>query len=421
MKILSLTAGAANMYCGSCLRDNTLARELIRMGHDVTLMPVYTPTRTDEENQSAGHKVLFGGISVYLQQKMPLFRHTPWLLDKIWDSRWALKAAARGSLAVDPQFLGEMTVSMLEGMQGPLVKEYLKLLDWLMAQPRPEVIQLPNTLLLAMAPAIKRVYDGPVCCTLSGEDLFLEGLTEPYRSRALHLIRQRQDSVDAFVSVSVAYADAMSAYLGIPRAKIHIVPLGIETHEFRRAERKGDPWTLGYLARIAPEKGLHLLAEAWRLFRSKHDAPARLVAAGYVAPEHRDYLAAQEVEYVGELDLAGKIDFLAGLDAFCVPPVYEDPKGIYVLEAMAAGLPVVAPRRGALSEHIEATGGGILTPPDDKEALAAAFKLLATDRAHAGRLASAALEGVGRHYTVRAMAERTVELYQSLYVHATLS
>jgi hypothetical protein len=52
MKILSLTAGAANMYCGSCLRDNALATELKRQGHDVLLLPMYTPTLTDERNVS---------------------------------------------------------------------------------------------------------------------------------------------------------------------------------------------------------------------------------------------------------------------------------------------------------------------------------------------------------------------------------
>ena len=77
MRILSITAGAADMYCGSCLRDNALAAELLRRGHDVTLLPFYTPTLTDEPNISAGQQVFFGGISVYLEQHMPLFRHTP--------------------------------------------------------------------------------------------------------------------------------------------------------------------------------------------------------------------------------------------------------------------------------------------------------------------------------------------------------
>lgn len=425
MKILSLTAGAANMYCGSCLRDNSLARELRRLGHDVTLIPVYTPTRTDEDNETRGAPVLFGGISVYLQQQSTLFRHTPWLLDKLWDSRWALKAAAKRSLAVDPKFLGSMTVSMLEGEDGSIAKEFLKLQDWLMHQPRPEIIHLPNTLLIAMASSIKRVYDGPVCSTLQGEDLFLQGLLEPYRSRALHLIRQHIHSVDAFVSVSAAYAGEMSAYLGIPREKIHTVPLGIELSDFRRAERKSAPWTLGYLARIAPEKGLHLLAEAWLRFREQDQAPARLAVAGYLAPEHQPYLDAimrqmserglsADFQYHGELDRAAKVDFLASLDAFCVPPAYDDPKAIYLLEAQAAGVPVIAPARGALPEHLELTRGGLSIPPDDPQALAGAIARLRGDPAFASTLAASGYDGVRQHYSLRAEAEKIVALYQSI-------
>src|SRR5579862_4614556 len=100
MKILYITAGAGGMYCGSCLRDNALAAELMAKGHDVILLPVYTPTRTDEQNVSQ-EKVFLGGISVYLQQHMPFFRKTPWLLDRLWDSKIALKLASRGSISVD--------------------------------------------------------------------------------------------------------------------------------------------------------------------------------------------------------------------------------------------------------------------------------------------------------------------------------
>ena len=98
MRILQITAGAANMYCGSCIRDNNLARELMRMGHDVTLVPLYTPTLTDEENVSSG-RIFFGGISVYLQQKSALFRKTPRFLDRLWDSAKVIRIATSGSIS----------------------------------------------------------------------------------------------------------------------------------------------------------------------------------------------------------------------------------------------------------------------------------------------------------------------------------
>src|SRR5678815_5498322 len=125
MKIVYITAGAASMYCGSCLRDNALAAELLSRGHDITLVPLYTPTLTDEQNVSED-RVFFGGISVYLEQHSALFRHTPRILDRVWDSEFALKAASRRSIPVDPQSLGALTVSMLQGLQGHQRKEFFK-------------------------------------------------------------------------------------------------------------------------------------------------------------------------------------------------------------------------------------------------------------------------------------------------------
>ncbi len=102
VRILSLTGGAGSMYCGSCLRDNALAAELLARGHDVVLTPVYTPTRTDERNVSSGH-VFFGGISVFLEQHAPIFRHTPRLLDRLWDADWVIRMASKRQIKVDPE------------------------------------------------------------------------------------------------------------------------------------------------------------------------------------------------------------------------------------------------------------------------------------------------------------------------------
>src|SRR5262249_41639570 len=114
MRILSITAGAAGMYCGSCSRDNALAVELLARGHEVTLLPLYTPTNPDEASVSRD-RVLFGGISIYLQQHLALFRKTPRFLDRLWDSPAVIRSLAARSIKTDPKLLGDMTVSMLEG------------------------------------------------------------------------------------------------------------------------------------------------------------------------------------------------------------------------------------------------------------------------------------------------------------------
>jgi len=261
MKILYLTGGAGKMYCGSCLRDNALAAELISRGHDVTLLPVYTPTLTDEPNVSQD-KVFFGGVSVYLEQYVPLFRKSPPWLDRLWDWTPMLRLASRRSISTSPKMLGEMTVSMLKAENGFQQKEILKLTEWVRHETPPDVVSLPYTLLIGLAKPIKEALNRPVCCTLQGEDLFLEGLEEPYRSEAKDLIRANIKHVDAFISVSDYYAEFMPGYLGIPREKIRVVPLGInlQGYEMREPERE-QPFTVGFFARIAPEKGLHVLAE----------------------------------------------------------------------------------------------------------------------------------------------------------------
>src|SRR5215203_354905 len=195
MKILYLTGGAGQMYCGSCLRDNSLATELISQGHQVTLLPVYTPTLTDERNVSYD-KVFFGGISVYLEQHVPLLRDSPQWLDRLWDSKAMLAWASRRSISTSPKMLGEMTVSMLKGEDGFQHKEITKLLEWLKHEDKPDVVSLPYSLLLGLAKPIKELLGQPICCTLQGEDLFLEGLQEPYRSESKELIRSQLKYID---------------------------------------------------------------------------------------------------------------------------------------------------------------------------------------------------------------------------------
>jgi glycosyltransferase involved in cell wall biosynthesis len=418
------------MYCGSCLRDNALATELIARGHDVTLLPVYTPTLTDEPNVSGG-KVFFGGISVYLEQYVPLFRKSPRWLDRLWDSTPMLQLASRRSISTSPKMLGELTVSMLKGEDGFQHKEISKLLDWLKHEGPPDVVSLPYSLLLGLAKPIKEALGRPVCCTLQGEDLFLEGLQEPYRSEAKDLIRANLRHVDAFISVSEYYADFMPEYLGIPREKIRVVPLGINLLGFpsrvkTRLDTESGPFTVGFFARIAPEKGLHVLANAYRRLRKDGRLPnARLEAAGYMAPQHETYLKeierelkqaglGEEFNYRGVLDREQKIAFLQSLDVLSVPATYDEPKGMFLLEAMACGVPLVQPSRGAFTEIVEKTSSGLLVEPDDVESLAAGVLRIYEDPALREKLGQSGFENVREHYSVARMADRALEAYASV-------
>lgn len=423
MRIYAFTAGAASMYCGSCIRDNALAVAMRAQGHDVLLTPLYTPTLVDEDNVSDSH-VLFGGISVYLQQYSSLFRNTPWFMDKLWDSGFALKAAAKRSISVNPKFLGEMTIAMLEGTHGPQKKEFEKLSHHLRQLPKPDIVTLPNSMLIAMAAPIREVFGCPIVCTLQGEDLFLENLEEPFRGRSLKLIRDQVKTVDGFVAVSEFGARLMSAYLDIPKDRVHVVPLGVNTaHLPLREPQPAAPFRIGYFARVCPEKSLHQLCEAYRWMRHEGGLPpSRLEAAGYLPPDQKEYLRiiekqmaewglAGEFHYHGSPGFEEKINFLRSLDVLSVPSLYADTKGLYLLEAMGCGVPVVPPRHGSFVEMVERTRGGLLATPDSPQSFGQQIMRLYHDPELRRELGQNAYHGVRAHYSNEQMASRAAEVY----------
>ena len=430
MRIAFVAAGAAGMYCGSCIHDNTLAAALQRLGHEVALIPTYTPIRTDE-HEVAIDRVFFGAVNVYLQQKVPLFRHTPEVFDRLLDRPALLSWVSRFSSSTDARDLGALTLSMLQGEHGKQSKELEKLLDFLVDF-EPDLVQLTNSMFLGMTHRIKERLGVPVVCGLTGEDLFLDDLVQPFYDQVRSEIARRAREADGFIAMSRWYADFMADYLSIERDKIHVIPLGINLDDVRGREDDGPAppaqgsTTVGYLGRICPEKGVHLLVEAFRLLAASGSAPtAKLKIAGYVGARDEAYIArieeqvesgelAGRVEILGELDREAKLSFLRGLDLFSMPTVYKEPKGLPVLEAMAHGVPVVQPRHGTFPELIEATGGGVLVEPESPPALAEAIAGLLADDERRRALGATGRKSVHHHFDAETMATKTLELYRHL-------
>jgi glycosyltransferase involved in cell wall biosynthesis len=425
MKIVYITAGAAGMYCGSCMHDNTLVAALLAQGHDALLVPTYTPIRTDEDDVSQS-RVFFGGINVYLQQKAALFRHTPRFLDRLLDIPSLLRWVSRFAVRVEANQLGALTVAMLEGSHGPIRKEVAKLTDWLDREIHPDIINLTASLLSGVVPELKRRLNKPILVTLQGDDIFLDALTEPYRGKVMKKIREHCALVDGFIATSDYYADFMADYLGILRQRIHVIYPGLNLagHGAPRKRTENSLATIGYFARICPEKGLHVLVEAFRLLRQAPDVPpCRLKVSGYLGANQRPYFdelqrrikdwgLADHFEHVESPDHASKLRFLQSIDVLSVPTTYREPKGLYVLEALANGVPVVQPRHGSFPELVEATGGGLLVQPDDPAKLAEGLRQMLDNPGQREALGRKGKDAVNQRFHAAHMARETVAVYQ---------
>ena len=222
-----------------------------------------------------------------------------------------------------------------------------------------------NLLVGGSIPEVKRMGTTRVFVTLQGDDIFLDSLPIQFRTKAVELMQALVPHIDGFLIHSQDYADRMASLLEIPTGKIHVVPLGINTADFQKSGRAVSPpesFSIGYLARMAPEKGLHRLVDAFIAIAHRPEAKhVKLKLAGWMGPQHTEFWNEQKAklnrsdlsdrwEYLGSIDREEKASFLNSIDLFCVPTTYTEPKGLFLLEAIAAGVPYVQPDHGAFPE-----------------------------------------------------------------------
>lgn len=438
------------MYCGSCMHDNALARELGSRGHECLLLPVYTPIRTDATDFSAG-PIFFGGVNVYLQQKWPWLGRLPGPLLRLLDRPGFLRFATRRAGGTDPALLGDLTVSMLKGTHGHQATEARRLIDWLRDDFRPDLIVLTNLLIGGCIPELKEEIGAKIMVWLQGDDIFLDHLPDGSRREATELMGELAQQVDGCLVNSEFYAAKMGLRLGVGRERFEVLPLAIDTTPFDvvvSGLREGEPREaglpemgppelgqtgedrkvvkLGYFARLAPEKGFHNLVEAFiELSRRPGMERVELHYGGWLGEQHRGYVDAQ-VELMRRAGLEGrfhhhgspsldeKLALLRSLDLFCVPTDYEECKGLYVLEALAAGVPVVQPEHGAFPELLASTGGGRLYPAGDRAALVGSLESLLLEGASRKQLGAAAIERVRAKHAMASQAERLLALATEL-------
>jgi glycosyltransferase involved in cell wall biosynthesis len=357
------------------MRDNALAKALQRGGHEVSLLPMYLPLRLDEEGLDGGADtpVFFGGISVFLRQKFAWLRHLPGWLDPWLNHPRLLRGVARHSHMTSARDHGELTLAMLRMADERFDKELEKLCAWLQQDP-PHILCLSTALQAGMIRELQRRLGVKVVCCFQGEDAFLDGLPEPYRSECWRELAVRVRDADALVSPSRFYADLMQQRLGPDDLTISVMPNGINLDGYAPMPAKPGPPVIGFLARLCREKGLDIMVAAFIHLRTVLGHPsARLCLAGAATGENQPLidelklrLAAagltDQVQWQTNISRDDKIAMLRSLSLFSVPAIYPEAFGLYVIEAMAAGVPVVQPATAAFPEIVARAGVGVLVP-----------------------------------------------------------
>ena len=426
MRIIQLTPGSGdNFYCENCLRDLALVRAFQKSGHEITMVPMYLPIDPGAQPFPSQAPIFFGGINVYLQQKLGLFRKTPRWLDRCFDSSFLLKATGKFAGMTSAKELGQTTLSMLQGSDGKQQKELERLTSWLAAMgPKPEVIIVSNILLAGLAPTLKKRLNVPVICLLQDEQGFLDILPQPYADQCWQLVRQHAASFDALVCVSDYYRQIMRERLDIET--IPVIPMGIDPSGYELSPQLPQVPTIGFLSKMCHDHGLDILINALHLLR--HDDRLKytmLRVTGGKAGGDKVFLNKMQnrikamglsdaVDYVDDYSEHARKEFLKNISVMVLPSRKPLAYGLFALESCAASRPFVLPDLGVFGELVEKTKAGVLYHPNNPVRLAESLRSLLTDSERTLKMGRQGRQAIETTYSIDRTVARLTELFETL-------
>lgn len=423
MKIAHIIPGSGgSFYCGNCLRDSKYVTALKEIGHKVIKVPMYLPL-FDDAHDLNDVPVFYGAVNLYLKQNYSIFRHMPSFIEHALDSKSVLQMAAQKAGSTRAKGLEEMTLSMLLGEDGLQKEELERMVDWLAEVGKPDIVHLSNALLLGLAHRIKQRMNIPVVCSLQDEDVWVDVMNDKYRTEVWNLMSERGEIIDAFISVSDYYAVEIRKKMKIRENQLHTIHIGVDTTEYspRKIEQK-EP-VIGFLSRNCEENGLEILIDAFILLKQNTDYESvSLKITGGSTADDLHFIKElkrkidkagleKKVFWVDEFEGEERHLFFDSVSVLSVPVINGEAFGLYQLEAMASGIPMVQPALGAFPEVIEATGGGITYFPNDAETLSRALGSVILDKERLHDLSVAGLNGVDEHFDIYKQAQKMIKVY----------
>ncbi len=427
MKIVNIVPGfGGTFYCGNCLRDSGYTKSLIKLGHDAMMLPIYLPLTMEHGIEKDTNPIFYGAVNIYLKQNFKIFRNMPGWMERFFNSSSILRYAAKKAGSTRTEGLEEMTISMLMGKDGNQNDELQELIDFLKNHEKPDIVHLSNALLIGLAKQIREQLNVPVVCSLQDEDVWVDAMNDHYRNKVWDLMSEKAKNVDAFISVSDYYAHEMKKKMRIPDEKMHIVPIGIDSSLYSYSKPANNPPVIGFISRMYEEHGFGLLIDAYIILKknSKYKDVLLKLSGGYTADDKK-YVKSQikklkkagifdDVEFIDDYKPEKRFNFFNKITLLSVPVLKGEAFGVYQLESMACGVPLVQPALGAFPEIIENTSGGITYSPNNAETLVNSWISILSKPELIEEMSNKGHHAVINNYAIDPVSERVLNIYKKL-------
>ncbi len=426
MNIIQIIPGSGgSFYCGNCLRDSKYFNALRAEGHQVTKIPMYLPLFADEHDISE-IPIFYGAISLYLKQVYPIFRKAPKWVDNLLNSKPMMKMAASMAGSTNAKGLEDMTLSMLLGEQGNQKEELDHMVNWIAEHCKPDIIHISNALLLGLAKRLKEKIGVPVVCSLQDEDVWIDPMQPHFQEKIWNLMHERAEDVDKLVSVSHFFADIMKKRMKLPDEKVKTIHIGVDANDYQYVSTNGKPRNVGYISRMCHKDGFDIVVDAFIKLKEKPGfEDVKLIATGGYTGDDAQFLKEQKQKLKANNlldhfeispDFEGKSvnDFFKKVVLISVPVRIGEAFGMYLLESMASGVPVVQPALGAFPEIIEISDGGVNYMPNSPEKLAETWAALLSKPEKLEKLSRDGYEGTKKHFNIHNHTNEIIELYENL-------